>query len=165
MPEIQLESLTQALFDEIVPLGRKCWAENTIAKADTCAWYGERDFEITPDLEQYEALHRAGILVIITLREASRLVGYVTGVCHRALHHRAVISAQNDSFYVEPDFRAYSPLLVEAYEKEMVRRGAQALNWLVHTEGPVYALLKARGYVADESMMEKRVRPEMKRCA
>jgi len=164
-PVITVEPLTQTLFDEIVPLARKGWAESTVAKAETCAWHGERDFDIDPDFEQYEAMHSVGALVLFTMRDNGALVGYATGTCWRGMHHRHFIVAQSDSFYVEPPYRGHVVRLVRAYEKEMVGRGAAALNWLTHTNGPLFNILVARGYVADESMLEKRVIREVAPCA
>lgn len=164
-PIIAVEPLTRELFDEIVPLARKGWDESTIAKAETCAWHGERDFDIDPDFEQYEAMHAIGALVLFTMRVEGELVGYVTGTCWRGMHHRHFVVAQSDSFYVELPYRGHVLRLVRAYEKEMVRRGAVALNWLTHTNGPLFKILVARGYVADETMLEKRVISEVPVCA
>jgi hypothetical protein len=50
---------------------------------------------------------------------------------------------------------------VRAYEKEMIKRGAVALNWLTHTNGQLFKILLSRGYVADETMLEKRVAREV----
>ena len=161
---IAVEPLSRELFDEALPLARACWAEGTAAKGDTCAWYGERDFDIDPDFEQYQALAAVGALVVLTMRQAGALVGYVTGTCWRGMHHRHFMVAQVDSFFVDPAYRGQVLRLMRAYEKEMIRRGAVALNWLTHTNGPVYKLLQARGYVADETMMEKRVLQEVPLC-
>jgi GNAT superfamily N-acetyltransferase len=162
---IAVEPLSRELFDETLPLARKSWAENTIAKAETCAWYGERDFDVDPDFEQYKALAAVGALVVMTMRDAEVLVGYVTGTCWRGMHHRHFVVAQSDSFYVEPAFRGYAMRLVRAYEREMIKRGAVALNSLTHTNGPLYKLLLARGYVPDETMLEKRVVRKVPLCA
>lgn len=162
---IAVEPLTRELFDEILPLARRGWAESTVAKAETCAWYGERDFDVDPDFEQYQAIAYVGALVILAMRDKGVLVGYVTGTCFRGMHHRHFIVAQSDSFYVEPLYRGHTRRLIRRYEEEMIKRGAVALNWLTHTNGPVYKLLKLFGYVADETMMEKRVRSEEKSCA
>src|SRR6202007_1791916 len=140
------------------------WAESTVAKAETCAWYGERDFDVDPDFEQYEAIARVGALVILTMRHAGKLIGYLTGTCYRGMHHRHFIVAQSDSFFVKRPYRGHTRRLVRRYEEEMTGRGAVALNWLTHTNGPVYKLLKKFGYVADETMLEKRVKREVK-CA
>ena len=161
---IAVEPLSRELFDETLPLARKGWAESTIAKAETCAWYGERDFDVDPDFEQYEALAHVGALVVMTMRASGVLVGYLTGTCWKGMHHRHFVVAQSDSFFVEPAYRGHVRRLVRAYEQEMIRRGAVALNWLTHTNGPVYKLLLSRGYVADETMLEKRVVREVPLC-
>lgn len=158
---IAVETLTRQLFDEILPLARKGWAEGTIEKADTCAWYGERDFDIDPDFEQYQALTTIGALVLLTMRHEGKLVGYVTGTCWKGMHHRHFVVAQSDSMYVEMPYRGHVMRLVRAYEKEMVKRGAVALNWLTHPRNPLFKILLSRGYVADETMLEKRVAKEV----
>ena len=38
-----------------------------------------------------------------------------------------------------------------------VALGAQIIGWPVHFNGPVYDLLKAKGYIGDDIVMEKRI--------
>ena len=47
--------------------------------------------------------------------------------------------------------------MTERFEKEMAARGSIIIGWPTHPDGPVYELLKARGYVADDIVMEKRL--------
>ena len=39
----------------------------------------------------------------------------------------------------------------------MRERNVQIIGWPTHVDGPMYALLKARGYVGDDIVMEKRL--------
>jgi len=154
---IEKESYTRALLDEILPLGRKCWSESTVDKADSCAYYGERDFAIEPDIEQYERIASMGMMAILTLREERVLKGYIVAFTHQALHHKGILCAVIDTIFVEPDYRAYTAVLTERLEKELQALGVHMIGWPTHVRGPVHEILEARGYVADDIVMEKRL--------
>jgi len=47
---IDREPFTLELYEEVLPLAAEVLEENTRLKAETCAYYGERDFKIDPDL-------------------------------------------------------------------------------------------------------------------
>lgn len=154
---IAIEPFTEALAREIAPLGQKCWQESTAVKGETCAFYGARDFLIEPDTEQYQRLHDQQALLVLTLRDAGRLVGYGVGILYRALHHRNVTVGGGDTFYIEPGYRAYTGPAVEHFERALREAGAAIIGWPTHIDGPLHAVLKARGYVGDDIVMEKRL--------
>lgn len=154
---IDKEAFTPALYEEIVPLGRKCWAESTVSKAETCAFYGERDFRIEPDFATYQRLTDQGAVLIVTLRDEGALVGYAVGFVYRSWHHNKIMCGATDTFYVEPDYRAYAAVMAAKFEEEFWTLGAQIIGWPTHANGPIYELLKARGYVGDDVVMEKRI--------
>jgi len=154
--KIEREPFSHELFEELIPLARKCWAENTIVKAESCAFYGERDFEIEPDLETYQRQSDLGNLVIFTLREDS-LKGYIVGFLYRSWHHKKILCANADSIYLDPDYRSYAVVMIERFEKEMRAMNVHIIGWPTPPEGSVYGLLKAKGYVLDDVVMEKRL--------
>jgi hypothetical protein len=154
---IEREPFTHELFKEMLPLAQKCWNESTIAKGKTCAFYGERDFDVEPDLDLYMEMAKRGCMVVIALRVDGELQGYVEGFSYRATHHRKIIGGIGDNFYIEPPFRSYAAVLVEKFEAEMKKLGVGIIGWPVTPDGPVYELLKARGYVGDDIVMEKRI--------
>jgi hypothetical protein len=155
---IEREPFSRELFDKMLPLAQKCWNESTIAKGETCAFYGERDFQIEPDIDLYEELANRGLLVIITLRTDGELQGYVEGFTYRAPHHKKIIGGIADNIYIEPPYRAYAPVLVERFEQQMREMGVGIIGWPVTPNGPVYDLLAARGYTGDDIVMEKRIK-------
>lgn len=154
---ITTETFSDELLSEILPLGQKCWKESTIAKGETCAFYGERDFEIEPDVEQYRKLSEMGSLVIVTLRDSGTVQGYVSGFLYRGLHHRKILGCIGDTIYAEPDYRVYIGVLVDKFLNEMRAKKAQIVGWPTTPDGPVYHVLKARGFVGDDIVMEKRL--------
>lgn len=154
---IQVEPFTLALYQEMLPLGQKCWEESTILKAQTCAYYGERDFQIVPDVEQYQQFAAARALLIVTVRSGSQLVGYLEGFTYRSLHHKRILGAICDSIYIEPDYRSYAAVAIGKFETEMASQGATILGWPTTPNGQIYQILVALGFVGDDIVMEKRL--------
>jgi hypothetical protein len=154
---IETEPFTDALFAEILPLGKKCWKESTVAKGETCAFYGERDFDIEPDVTEYQRLADLGALLIVVMRDAGVACGYVSGFTYRALHHHKIKGCIGDTCYVEPKYRSYAGVLVDKFVKEMERREVQIIGWPTTPEGYMHSLLLARGFVGDDIVMEKRL--------
>ena len=155
--DVKVETLTPELFAEIVPLGQKCWNESTENKGETCAYYGDRDFDIQPDYSVYERARDNNILVIQTMRHNGSLVGYGVGFLYNSWHHKNILCANIDSVYVEPDFRNYAPSFLKKYEKVYKELGVQIVGWPTHINGPIFKLLTAMGYVGDDIVMEKRL--------
>jgi len=154
---IEKEPFTEALFAQMLPLARKCWHESTEAKGTSCAFYGERDFEIMPNLEKFLELHKAGAMLVITVRDGGTLVGYVEGFTYRSLHHKDILGGIGDVMYLEPPYRTYAAVLVARFEEEMTALGAAIIGWPTTAHGPVYRILEARGFVGDDIVMEKRL--------
>ncbi len=153
--KIEVEPFTRELFDELLPLAQKCWQESTADKAEKCAFYGEREFQIEPDFDAYVRLGDA--LVVITLRNDAELLGYLVGFSYRALHHKHILGGIADTMYVEPEYRSHAPVIAKRFEKEMELRGVGIIGWPTTENGPVHTLLKSMGYVGDDIVMEKRL--------
>jgi hypothetical protein len=147
------EPLTDSLIAEIVPLGRKCWAESTLAKGENCA--GERDLVIDPNLAEFWKLSDVGALVIMVMRANETAQGYILGWTYRALHHQSMLGAIADTFYVEPQFRSYAGVMVDMFVAELKNRNVNMIGWPVTPGSYGHQLLLARGFVADDVVMEK----------
>jgi len=145
------------LCEEILPLAHKCWQESTAFKGETCAYYGEREFSIEPDIDSYLRLESQGLLVLLTLRDEGILKGYVVSFLYKSIHHRKILCAIGDTIYIDPEYRGHTASLAGRLEKELKEMSVQIIGWPVHFQGPVYDFLKARGYVGDDIVMEKRL--------
>jgi hypothetical protein len=154
---IEKEAFNAEMAAKILPLSQKCWNESTAFKGETCAYYGERDFAIEPDVEAYQRMADQGTLVLVTLREDGDLKGYVIGFLYNSLHHKKIPCGFGDSIYLEPDYRSHTWAVAKRFEQEMKDLGAQIIGWPVHLNGPVYEILKAKGYIGDDIVMEKRL--------
>jgi hypothetical protein len=154
---ISTEKFNAELAAEVLPLARKCWAESTEFKGESCAYYGDRDFLIEPDTAAYQKLADDGYLVLVTIRDEAELKGYVIGFVYTSLHHKGIPCGIGDSIYLEPGYRSHTWAVAKRFEAEMKALGAKILGWPVHLDGPVYGVLKAKGYVGDDIVMEKRL--------
>ncbi|MGH7745121.1 MAG: hypothetical protein ACREQ5_10025 [Candidatus Dormibacteria bacterium] len=151
---VKTEEFNAGMFEEMLPLIRKCWDECTVIKDKTCAFHGDRDFQIEPDFDVYQKLANEGSMVFVTLRAEGKLVGYVEGFLYRAMHHKKVLCGMGDSLYIEPEYRAYILRAIDLFEKEMTRLKAEIIGWPTTREGYLYEVLKARGYIGDDIVME-----------
>ena len=154
---IDEEPFSLQVAAEILPLAQKGWDESTLIKQGTCAYFGARAFSIEPDVERYTELAAQGLLLLMTLRDDTILQGYLLGLTYRSLHHKRILCGIADALYVQPDYRAYTTLMAEKFEAAMRGREVEIIGWPTHIEGPVYEVLKARGYVGDDIVMEKRL--------
>lgn len=81
-------------------------------------------FPLAPDFARYARIEATGELVLVTLREAGRLVGYWTQSVGPGLHYRDCLTALFDMWWIEPGTNPAGVLiLARAVERELTRRG------------------------------------------
>ena len=161
---IASEPLTQELADEIAPLGQRSWDECSEIKGATCSFHGERGFRIQPDTPQYLAHASSGSLLAMTLRAEGKLVGYALIIFYRSLHHAPLRCANVDTFYIDPEHRAYMRSFILAMEHHFREREIVVVGWPTSPDGKLFGILKLLGYAPDDVVMEKRF-SEFKPCA
>ena len=151
------EPFNLAIAAEILPLAQACWEESTVYKKETCAYYGDREFAVEPDTERYQTLADQGIVTLMTIRDDARMCGYILAFTYQSMHHKKIPCGIGDSAYIEPKYRSYTGVLIDKFEAAMKERDVQIIGWPTHIDGPLYEVLKARGYVGDDIVMEKRI--------
>lgn len=161
---IASEPFTQALADEISPLGQESWDECSEIKKDTCSFHGERGFKIQPDIPQYLRLAASDSLLAMTLREEGRLVGYALCIFYRGLHHAPVRCANVDTFFIQRAHRSYMRSFIAAMEEHFRAREIVVVGWPTSPDGKLFGILKLLGYAPDDVVMEKRF-AEFSPCA
>jgi GNAT superfamily N-acetyltransferase len=77
----------------------------------------------------YAASETAGELLVVTLRQDARLVGYFVGFVLPGLHYSTCLTLQMDIFWTHPDIRGRMEgvKLFRAVEAEAKRRGVQRM--------------------------------------
>ena len=84
---------------------------------------------LDPQYDVYDARDNAGQLLLVTLRDAGRLVGYFIGFIAPGLHYRTCLTLTMDIFWTHPDVRGgfAGVKLFRAVEKEAKRRGVHRM--------------------------------------
>ncbi len=166
--KIAIEAFTRDLAEEIVPLGQQSWDECSEIKKETCAYHGQRGLQIDPDIDQYLYLADHQSLIAMTLRdERDVLRGYALVILYRSLHLKTELCGNVDTFYVQPDHRRSMPRLMSAIEEALRERGVSIIGWPVTMTGKLYEILQRRGYIADDVVMELKLKdlPRGETCA
>jgi hypothetical protein len=66
----------------------------------------DRDkFNLDPDLDRYAEMEWRGILHVVTARKRGELVGYYVWIVGTLLHHRTILTAMSDMYWLRPDCR------------------------------------------------------------
>ena len=84
---------------------------------------------LNPQYDVYAARDAAGQVMVVTLRDVGRLVGYFIGFVAPGLHYQTCLTLTMDIFWTHPDARGgfAGVRLFRAVEKEAKRRGVQRM--------------------------------------
>jgi len=139
----QVESLTERL-EELKPLFPLHYDELALNKESV---------PLDPQYDIYLQRDAAGQVVLVTLREFGRLVGYFVGFVAPGLHYKTCLTCTMDIFYVHPDVRCRmgGPRLFKAVREELKRRGVK--RWFVGSKNHADAsrLFEALGFAKVET--------------
>lgn len=153
--QIAIETFTRELSEEILPLGQESWDECSDIKKDTCAFHGQRGLEIDPDIDKYISLQESDALIAMTLRnDESVLCGYALMILYHSLHLKKELCGNVDTFFVRPEFRISMQRFISRIEDTFRDRGVSIIGWPVTMTGKMFEILKRRGYIADDVVME-----------
>jgi hypothetical protein len=165
---IEIEPFNSELFQEIIPLAQECWDECSDIKKDTCAYHGQRGLKISPNYNRYVFLRDHDALVVMTLRDKEKtLRGYAALITYGSLHLEEELCGNIDSFYVQPAYRRCMPRFMSYIEDETRARNVSILGWPVSLAGKMKEILERRGYIADDVIMELKLKDikEITSCA
>ena len=144
----QLESLAET-WDEASRLWQGYWDE--VRPSDE--W-----MPLDPDYSVYEELENEGNLVFLGVRtDAGELVGFYVTFIMPHYHHKSVLCAFADVWYLAPAYRkgAIGFRLLRMAEKECRERGVQRMYGSVMLDSDIGALLEAAGWRAIEKQYSK----------
>lgn len=159
MTTISIEPFTRELANEIVPLGQQSWDECSEIKKDTCAYHGQRGLAIDPDIDQYLYLAEHQSLIAMTLRDDDKVLrGYALLILYKSLHLKTELCGNVDTFYVQPNFRRSMSRFISEIEEVLRLRGISIIGWPVTMTGKMFEILKRRGYIADDVVMELKIK-------
>jgi len=157
--KIATEPFTRDLAAEIIPLGQQSWDECSEIKKDTCAYHGQRGLQIDPDINKFMQMAANDCLIAMTLRDDEAILrGYALMILYNSLHIRTELCGNVDTFYVQPKFRRSMPRFISRIEAEFRGSGVSIVGWPVTRTGKMYEILMRRGYIADDVVMELKIK-------
>lgn len=111
-----------AVLPEMLPMLPQHWDELALDKESV---------PLDPRWDVYARMERDGELLLVTLRERGRLVGYSWTFVMPHLHYGSTLSAAMDIFWIAPEYRGRmgGKRLFKAVEAELRRRGVK--RWMV----------------------------------
>lgn len=134
--------------DELRPLLDLHW-EKLAESRDSVA--------LDPRYDVYAALEEAGELLLVTLRDRGRIVGYWIAVISPGLHYRTCLTATMDIWNILPEYEGgvAAMVLMRAVEKEYRRRGVMRAFAGEKIRRPCGRLYQAFGYAPVEMHYSK----------
>jgi hypothetical protein len=145
---MQRETLTDALWDELMPLLEAHWRE--------IQHYP--DIPLALDLDGYAAAQHAGCLRTYTARRDGALVGYACFVVRAGLHHRTSLQATQDALYLAPEARsATGAAFIRWCDAQLQAEGVQVVYQHVTSARDFGPLLERLGYSQVERIYSKRL--------
>ena len=126
------------------------WAELAVHK----------DIPLDPDYDFYERANTAGLLLIMTVRKSTNLIGYAIWVVKPHPHYKAHTWALNDIVWLHPDHRGLQigRDFVKFWEREFNARNVAVIHVDTKTAVPqLLYLLSNCGYDQTSVGVEKRL--------
>lgn len=87
-------------WDDCVDELRGIWKEQW----QSLGTYKDR-IELAVDEPKYEQAEATGILIVVTMRDDGKLIGYFTGMTTPHMHHSGVMICWSDVYYLLPEYR------------------------------------------------------------
>lgn len=117
------------------------------------------DLEIAPDIEKMKIMEQAGLFLVITAREAGKLIGYLLAVVSAHLHYKnSPKMFIVDAYYIVPEFRRGAGVRLFKFAEETAKKlGAikMYLSCKVHKDHS--KLFLALGYRLSDYAFIKRI--------
>lgn len=147
MVRFAVESIANVI-EEIKPLLTLHWEE--------IAGYKD-SIPLDPDYEKYETMAQQGRLVIVTARDAGKLIGYSIFFLVNHMHYKSTLFAVNDVIFMLAEYRKgmAGVKLIKLSEVATKSVGAIKISWHLKPDHDFRPILERLGYKMDEYSMGK----------
>lgn len=114
---------------------------------------------LKPDYDRYEAIERAGNLMVICVYDDTKLVGYSVNMIIHHLHYADLVVSSNDLLFVHKDYRKgrLGLMLIRETEEQSRQRGAQLVLWHAKPNTALNELMPRLGYGVQDIIYSKEV--------
>ena len=136
--------------EEVLPLLEKHWEEIALEKEIV---------KLDPDWDAYEFMDSHGLLVCVCARHSGVLIGYTVYFISRNIHYKELLCAENDLFFLDPEFRKgmAGVNLFRAAEVVLKGLGVNRISNKVKLHHDVGKIFERMGYQPIERVYVKKV--------
>ena len=120
-----------------------------------------KDIPLDPDYAAYEAVARAGLMALYTVRVEGKMVGYAVYFVRKHMHYQSASYAICDIILIKKGHRnlGLGTALFDFVEKDLAEQGVDVIHNGTKAGHPELAmLLESRKWVKSEIHYEKRLR-------
>jgi predicted GNAT superfamily acetyltransferase len=112
---------------------------------------------VNPAVDSYEALEKAGNLLVLAVYKNDRLIGYSSTFLFKNFHYADLFYAQNDLLFIAKEHRdsLIGLRLIRATETKAKERGAQMMLWHAKENTPLASILERMKYRVQDIIFSK----------
>lgn len=138
------------VYQDIQPLWEQHYQEIALDK-DT--------IELNPHVEGYKEIDDLGGLIIFTIRDDNRLIGYSFFILQYSFHYKQLICAVNDLFYLLPEYRGrwLGTKFLKESEALLKKMGVHQVQMRTKTYANFGKILERAGYKEIEIAYRKNI--------
>lgn len=120
------------------------------------------DIPLRPRFDIYEDLALRDMVLLVTVRDVKKLVGYYIGIILHELHYETCLSCTTDIFYVEPEYRCrenewVGVRMFRAAEAALRKRNVMLWHAASKNHKASTTLLRRMGFRAVDTSYSKRL--------
>lgn len=120
------------------------------------------DIPLRPRYDVYERLAANDMLLLVTVRDGSKMVGYFLGIVAPELHYETCLSCTTDIFFVEEDYRQrpgewVGVRMFRTAEAALRQRGVMLWRAASKDHRPSTVLLRRMGFKPSDTSYSKRL--------
>lgn len=114
-------------------------------------------FDLEPDWNTYISLYNMGMVKTMTIRDEGKLVGYYNVLIAISPHHKKMLCATCDVFFVLKEYRKgmLAIKFLKYVEKTLKNYGINVLSLNTTSEKPLTKLLERLGWTFTECVFTK----------
>ncbi len=143
----QTERLTDALWDELLPLLDAHWVEIST----------DKDIPLVPNRPAYFDAASRGSLRVFTYRDGSELCGYCVFMVGANPHYATSLQAVQDILFIRSDKRGKGWRFIDWCDRQLHAEGVQKSYHHVKLAHDFGAMLERMGYVCVEKIYARRL--------
>ncbi len=119
--------------------------------------FSKHGLKLNPDWDVYEAIDRAGLLGVYTVRKQDSLIGYLVVVVRKHPHYKDHIFASNDILFIDKEHRKglVGYFLVKYVVEDLKKLGASVLMFNTTVDKPYDPILNRLGFEPAEKLYMK----------